>query len=395
MLSLPNGCRCSKLSVFPKNWEKGKPDLSKPWYITYRFYDPNRPKPKQVLIKGMNVFADLAERRSATALLLSNEKDLLFKKGYNPFVGRLITPQIIEHEISPQLPVVQAFRQTLKKLNVTPEVVKGINSVINGIEKAAGQLGYTDLPIETISRRHIKMMLEQCSINSKQWSNARYNSYRGYLMMLYKELVELEAAPANPIRDISKKQVLQKLKKTLSVSQRKAIDEHLLSVFPAFRNFIHLFFHSGGRKPELLQIKPSMIDLEAQKYRCLVKKGKSYREVERTIKTIALPYWKYFLDGCPTDYFLFGEKFKPALKPMGGEMPTRYWKRYVKEELSIDIDFYSLKHLNTSEVVDALDEKAAAELNAHTSTAMVVNIYDVKQKDRQHNRLKDVGNSFA
>ncbi|MEJ7740594.1 MAG: hypothetical protein WKF97_24520 [Chitinophagaceae bacterium] len=37
-----------------------------------------------------------------------------------------------------------------------------------------------------------------------------------------------------------------------------------------------------------------------------------------------------------------------------------------------------LKHLNTTEVVDALSEEEAAKLNAHTSTAMVIEIYDVK-----------------
>jgi hypothetical protein len=80
---------------------------------------------------------------------------------------------------------------------------------------------------------------------------------------------------------------------------------------------------------------------------------------------------------------------------MAEDMPTKYWRLHVKEALKIPIDFYSLKHLNTAEVVDALDEAAAAKLNAHTSTAMVVSIYDVKQKDRQHNRLKDVGNNFV
>lgn len=80
---------------------------------------------------------------------------------------------------------------------------------------------------------------------------------------------------------------------------------------------------------------------------------------------------------------------------MGEGMPTVYWKDYVKTPLKITADLYSLKYSNTSEVVDLLDEQAAADLNAHTSTAMVVNIYDVKQKDRNHSRLKEVNNTFV
>jgi integrase len=396
MLTTPNGCLCSKLSVFPKNWEKGKPDISRPWYISYRFYDPERPKPKQVIIKGMNVYNTLPERRAATQALLANEKDLLFNKGYNPFIGKLVQPITNLSDIHGQTPFIPALKATLDKLtDLNPGTRKGIGGVIKGVGKAANQLGYADIPIESISRRHIKLILEQCSRNSDRWSNNTYNTYRAYLMMLYRELVELEAAPANPIHDISKKQVTQRIKTTLTNEQRKLIDEHLTIAFPAFRNFIHLFFHSGGRKTELLQLKPGMIDLNRQVYKTIVKKGKQRREVERTIKTIALPFWEYFLNGCPNDCFLFGTALKPGNQPMGKEMPTRYWKKFVKEQLSIDVDFYSLKHLNTAEVVDALDEAAAATLNAHTSTAMVVNIYDVKQKERQHKRLKDVGNSFA
>lgn len=402
MIYLSNGCYCTDLKVNPKNWKQAGATTKKDWYIWYRFYDPTisepggKPKRKLIVVKGMNGTKELWERRQLTQVLLNEELILLRTEGFNPNTRKFmnIWPEP-EREIDPSTLFIPALRSAAEKLSVTNRVRVGIKSVIKGIEKAAKQLYVSELSISRISRRNIRMVLEQCALNSKKWSNSRYNTYRGYLMMLFKELVELEAVPANPIWDIGKKPVVSRIRPVLSVKERQLIDEHLVVAFPAFRNFVHLFFHSGGRKTELLQLKPSMIDLDRQRYKCVIRKGRQHKEVERTIKTIAIPFWKFFLNDCPSDHFIFGELFKPGKSPMGQDMPTRYWKRYVKEPLSITADFYSLKHLHTSEIVDALDEKAAAHMNAHTSTAMVVNIYDVKQKDRQHNRLKDVSNGFV
>lgn len=403
MIALFDGCYCSELQVHPKNWNQAGASVKKDWYIYYRFYDPqirdaqDRIKPKLCIVKGMNGAKDLAGRRFATKVLVEEHFKLLQVEGFNQITGKYMAPVITDtqYEIDPSTPVIDALTGSMHRLSVTSRVKIGIKCVIKGIALAACQLRYDRIEISRITRRHIKSLLEQCARNSERWSNTRFNMYRGYLMMLFKELVELEASPANPIRDISKRKLTKKIKEVLSTGDRTRINDHLANVFPRFQKFVHLFFHSGGRKTELLQLKPSMVDLKNQSYRCMIKKGRQYKEVDRTIKTIAIPFWKFFLQDCPGDHFIFGPLFEPGLKPIGQDMPTKYWKDYVKIDLEITADFYSLKHLNTSEVVDALDEKAAASLNAHSSTAMVVNIYDVKQKDRQHNRLKDVGNSFV
>lgn len=400
MLQLPHGCYISTPSIYPKNWQTGGiQTLKLKWRIQYYFKDPNFPELKHgklVVVKGMNELKTIPERRQMTEHLLRNELKLLQERGYNP-ITRSFNPPIINRQcdIEPGTPFISALNKAKDRLSITHRTKIDMNSVIKVVARAARQLGLSDLDIGDVTRRHLKNILDQCAINSSKFSNARYNTYRGYLMMIFKELVELEAAPGNPVRDISKKPVTRMLKKVLSEDQRLKIDEHLAKVFPAFRDFVHLFFHSGARMTELRQLKPSMVNLERQTYRCILKKRKNYTEVERTIKTIALPYWKLFLENCPADKYIFGALFKPGNKPIGESMTSRYWQYYVKQDLGIDVDFYALKHLNTSEVVDALDERAAADLNAHTSTAMVVSIYDVKQKSRQHNRLKDVGNSFV
>lgn len=73
----------------------------------------------------------------------------------------------------------------------------------------------------------------------------------------------------------------------------------------------------------------------------------------------------------------------------------QHWWKWVKKPLGITADFYSLKHVHTSEIVDMAGDEAAADHNAHTSTGIVKEIYDVARKKREHEKVKKAGNKFA
>lgn len=401
MLKLPNGCSCSNPSVYPDNWNKSGASIKKDWYIQYYFTDPlfkeRWPNGKYTIVKGgVNKFKTLLERRYAIEVL---KKELLYAlqhEGYNPITKKFVTPAVLEYEISPDTPFLVALRKAREKLNVVEETKDDIKHMINGLTKSVMALRFDLLQISEVSRKHIRMLLDHCAATNKRFSDNRFNVYRSYLSMLFKQLLEMEAVEVNPTRDIAKRKTVKKLKKVLTDAERLRIDTHLKEVHFDFRQFIHLFFHSGARLKELMQVQSKKVDLKRQVYRTIIRKGKQHREVERTIKTAALPFWEFFLVQCktPEDY-LFGLGFKPASQPIIANTVTRTWKRLVKWTLGIDCDLYSLKHLNTTEVVTELDEQAAAKLNAHTSTAMVRSIYDVGRQSREHERLKAVANKFA
>ncbi len=399
MITLPNGCRCSEPKVTPSNWKAQTPKSLTNWIIHYRFYDPTFDKPAQIKIRsGINLVKDPAERRAMAKSLIEDELHKLRELGYNPITNTFITPLECEYEIDPETPFIAALWKALDKLPVVKDTRKDMKSVVNGVKKAALQLRFDQLPINKISRRHIKMILDRCSKNNARWSARRYNMYRSYLLMIFKELVELEAVTANPIRDISKMKEIKRLRPVLSDAQRVKIDEHLAKVDVRFQAFVHLFFHSGGRLKELVQVQAKSVDHVKQTYKAVVRKGTAVKEVERTIKDVALPYWKVFLEGTTSEDYLFGIDFLPAKKHMISDTITRRWQRLVKNPktgLGINIDLYSLKHLNTSETVDQIGDKGAAGQNAHTSTQMVATVYDVRRVDREHEQRKKVNNKFA
>ena len=65
MLQLPNGCRCSELSITPSNWNTSRGSIKKYWSIHYRFYDPQEmvrfPKGKQCVWLEKLVFEPLKQ----------------------------------------------------------------------------------------------------------------------------------------------------------------------------------------------------------------------------------------------------------------------------------------------------------------------------------------------
>lgn len=63
--------------------------------------------------------------------------------------------------------------------------------------------------------------------------------------------------------------------------------------------------------------------------------------------------------------------------------------------LGIKGDFYSLKHSNLDETAAALDINAAAAMAGHTTPVITLKHYAHGEKERQHERLKKVANTFS
>lgn len=77
----------------------------------------------------------------------------------------------------------------------------------------------------------------------------------------------------------------------------------------------------------------------------------------------------------------------------------RRWRRHVKVKLGINVDLYSLKHLNTTELMDRLDKdynpaKDVQKLTGHTSETMIAKVYDMNFKGRKDDKIKKAGRGF-
>lgn len=432
MILLPNDCRCSgttgdptkgipdELSVFPKNWKAKNASVNKSWYIHFRFYDPlfrdRHPKGFQVRLKdGLNHFRTTAERQGAVRAMMDEMLDLLKNQCYNPITETLTDPPADDSDyiIHPNTGLSKALDAALSRLARAKSTLSDISNTLRAVNKAAAQLRKTDMPISSVTRRHIKALFEQMAKNSDQWSVARYNKHRANLRMVFSELIEVEAIETNPMSDLKKqKGQIKTPRATLTDDQRIAIDQFLRENYYTFWLFTNIFFHSGCRETEMMKVQGKDVDLEKQVFYVIVLKGEVYSREARVIKDAAVDFWRQALAKCKDSDYVFSRGLKPGPKPISPRQITQRWRKHVKGmkktrgkgvrpdrmptlDIPVDADFYSLKHTNFDETTILTDISTAASHAGHRSTKMGEQVYAVGEKQRKMERQRQVNNSFA
>lgn len=402
MFLLPNDCKWSGFHVFPPNWKTSKAKRSINWYADYNFIDPQHfdkyPKGKSIRLKrGINQFKTLEERRVAIDKLLE-ETEVLLKNGYNPITEKLVklnkpdksVPEYSNNaEILPITPFIQAFRIALDNSTNVKECIADMRSVVNSIESAATKLSYLNIPIGEIEVKHIKRCLDLCHKTNPKFSAKRYNKAKAYLSSLFRYLIQEGATQGNMARAVNpmKEETTRIL--YFKDDEIERIKNHLWTYNRPFYNFMMMFYFSGGRIKEFMRLKGRDVDMVEQTYTTIVKKGKS-RWVSRTIRNVAISFWKEQLKDCGPDDFVFSINLLPGATEINSKQVTRRWRTHVQIPLGIETTFYKLKHLNTDRTLKAVGAKMAAGQNAHVSTKMVEQVYAYNEKKRIHESLKEL-----
>lgn len=400
MILLPFSCHCTELKVVPNNWANKNSSLKKDWYIYYRFYDPNykeHPKFKQgklVVIKRMNQFKTILERQESTRIIILQELEKLKIKAFNPITSKNLQDDSLGQEIEPSTPFCKALILAEMRISASSTTKRDLKSILKFVSNSANQLGYSDIPIKSISRKHLKQLLAHIEMVYGE-SAHRYNKIRSYLMILFNELVELEACEINPIRDLSKKKSIQRVRAIPNIENRETINNYLQQNHHRFWLFMHIFFHSGARLTEIMKVKRTDVNLSNQSFKITIQKGTVNKEVLRPIKKIALPYWEEAIFSASGDDYIFSKGLEPGKEPIQSYQITKRWNRHIKKKLGIKEDFYSLKHLNLDQTAEILGIADASQMASHTSTEITTKYYAIGEKQRQNERLKNIENKFA
>ncbi|MCC9016913.1 tyrosine-type recombinase/integrase [Flavobacterium lipolyticum] len=408
MKNLPNGCSCTELWVSPENWQTttSKASLNKQWYVQCTYYDPlfKDKYPKGFPFrKKLNKFKTLDDRKAAAKILLQEIPKLFQDLGFNPITKQYMIEQVAEvipeenylTEICPETPFLIALKLAHESIKVADSTYKDIKYMLAKFNPAAEQLRYHELKISDVKRKHIRFTLDHLEKTEATFSAHKFNKYRGYLSTLFKELLEFEAVENDIVLQIQKRVHETKIRDILTEDERVRVNNHLKEHFPDFWRFTILFFHSGGRISELLNLKVEDVKLDQQKYQVFVKKGRQYKWVNRIIKDVALGFWIKSLYGANKNDYVFSVGLRPGPEKIRREQINRRWKTHVKDKLGITADFYALKHLNLDETTAILSLEDAAKMAGHKTISMVKNHYAVGEEERQFERLKGLQNKFA
>lgn len=272
-----------------------------------------------------------------------------------------------------------------------------IKSNLKYIALAAEKENLHAMPIIDIKRKHIKRILDACADVNPNFTDKCFNEYRKNMRKLFSDLMEIDqdSVDTNPVKDIKKQKVIRKIKKILTPKECTQVDAFAKKYDKRFWLLIHIFFHSGCRTTEIFRVKARHIDLKKQSALFTILKGNQPFEVLKPIKNIAVPLWKEALSGAQPEDYVFGKSLMPSKTQIHSRHATRRWKRHIKNKLGIDCDWYSLRHLHTTQVVEQLNVKEAMKLTSHKSTEMIDKIYDVRKQQRDDEHILTLNNKFA
>ncbi|HEX5551771.1 MAG TPA: hypothetical protein VFX43_00900 [Chitinophagaceae bacterium] len=199
----------NQLSI-PKDWKRASASLKKKWYLQYYFHDPNfieqYPRGKFCQVKGgVNLLKTVEERRDAIRMVQDEVIRSLTIDGYNPTLGKIITPVLTETDISGSTPFIRALRAARQTLHVGKHTKRDLEDVINGVEKPAMKLRLSSLPISMVTRKQIRLILNDCGNTAH-----KFNKFRTNLMILFSELFEMEATENDPLSKIKKRKTIKR-----------------------------------------------------------------------------------------------------------------------------------------------------------------------------------------
>ncbi|AGO47834.1 phage integrase family site-specific recombinase [Cellulophaga phage phi46:1] len=394
MILLQNGCTCSELKVYPPEWiSGGLKTLNKKWYIQYRFKDPRYldkfPSGKLVIIKGMNKFKTLDERREAAKAILENELFMLKDEGFNPITKTFEFSKDNTEEIDENSRIIDALKYATQKIDVAKKTKQDIENVLDFFIDSINYENLHILKISEVEKKHVYRILERTKEN-RNYSNNRYNKMRAYIVMIFKKLLDLDIIKFNFVPAIPKLKTESKLRETLTDDELEKIKAHLKENYYTFYRYVEIFFHSGARSTELLTIQRKDVDLKNQVYTVRILKRKQVTQELRAINNNVLPLWVELCQDATPDDFLFSKGLKAGAVQIDAWQISKRWREHVKRKLNITKDFYALKHLHTVKVIEAHSRELGASINGHKSNAMNDKHYDVMRELRLLQAAKEI-----
>lgn len=386
--------RYSQLTVYPSDYLNGGDELLlKTWQVSYYFFDDDHPKGKQIRIKGMNKFDNLADRRYYTAGVIAHEIRLL-ESGYNP-ITKVKTEYACDN-ITSNTPFLDALKMACSAIVVEHHTRQDINSAITKITPKATEIGLHTYRIKDVRKRDIVSILDAMYRNGEISAN-RYNKIKSYLSILYRYMSRHEIVDYNFIKDIENMRDIKKQRIVVTESDRAKLQTLKKTQYNFFR-FITVFFYSGARISELLKVKVKDVDLSKMEFKVTIKKGAYSKEETKAIMLPAVPYWTELLTDAEPEHYVFSERLKPGANSIRRDQITRRWNhhckdgrrakdgRYIIVGIGIKADLYTLKHAALDDMARVLGMKYASDMASHTTN--ITEVYTTQEKQRRIDEMK-------
>lgn len=339
-------------------------DISKKWFVALKFTDPQTLESCRKQYRGK-----INSRKNKTARL-KEAHDLIealkaeLKEGWNPITGKVESNE--DNEFA-EMPFSSAldFALKSKKPTLAPKSYGDISGVVEFAKSAAIKCRIHLAPIIEIRRKHIKMLLNQIGEDrqavydkapkgtkyyKKKFTGNSYNKYKGYLGIIFSELLEYEAVEFNPCDKLNNKVgISTDIHRHATAKEEAAIKAFLSENHPDFYTYLAFEYLTGIRPKELFGLQIKEIDWFNQCLHLKAEDGKTKTKKARMvpIPNALLPYLeKMKLSDYDPEWYVFSDNFLPGEKRKNrADYATKFWKKVVIDGLGINVSLYSFKGL--------------------------------------------------
>ncbi len=347
-----------------------KGDLAKNnWFVGFRFTDPKTGNRKPVQIRGGINWIHIKAERYAEAKLLCHVIETSLKDGWNPCdqsfqdylqrgCGTEPTSNITDFS---RLQFCAALDWALeqRRPSLARKSKLDYGYVVTFAKASAEMLQFAHLPIHTIKRKHVKLLLnkmaEQRQVvydaegEGKKFSGNSYNKYKRVLSVLFTELLEYEALEYNPCSGISKRvEIGTNVHRHATAKEDAIIKKHLRENCRRLYRFLAFEELTGLRPKEISGVQIRDIDWFNQ---CINVRAEDEKTKTREARKVPIPnalmkiVEEMNLKALSSNFYLFSRELQPGPDRVHRNRVTDLWRVEVKEKLGLDVTMYSFKGL--------------------------------------------------
>lgn len=312
------------------------------WFIEFYY---NRKRHRYTY--DLNRIKDL-KKREKMAILLRNALENKLINGFNP-------DEINEPEYAKEHTFESAFDFGYEKVikSIRPNTLKSYKNYIKNIKESDHFDLIKNIPIKEIKRKDIIELFESIE-ESNVTTTKMINKAIVVLKVIFNKLIEYDIIEHSVLDKIKIRKTEKPKIRIPSNKEVFKIKHHLEESFPNLWGFVCFIFQSGARPSEILSIKLNMIDF--QNRTITIPKEFVKTKIERVI-AIDNPIYLYLekvnVKDKDKNLYLFAKTKKQRDLCIGEIKANIYqvdhlWKALIKDEILIDVNLYSFKHLRAN-----------------------------------------------
>ena len=341
------------------------------WYIHFYVENPATGRLKRIKVK-FNRVKSVRERRKAALMLVAALNERL-SLGWNPLVEKIAPRASVRLNDA-----LDKFLNTKKK-EVEANTLRSYGTFVKKLKEWTKAHGYRESsPVASFTRASAFDFMEDLE-RDNNFVAFTYNNHLRFYSTLFHWMVQKGYLPDNPFEDLKpkKKSLRKKKRRILSDEELKTLWAFLEKENIGYMRMCLLCYCCLMRPKEIMLLKCSDLDLNAQTVRVRGEIAKNDNDSTRTIPDAMMKYFRGMDLSHPEWYLFSGTEFMPGEECTWVQRVSDYWRKTVRPAtgLGMAVQFYSLKDTGITNMAAAGVPVSFIQQQADHSSLAMTSIY--------------------